>query len=66
MDGSLKDYQQLSVEQAQAELIKISDYIKSTNGHFEILIHNDTLSNKGRWKGWAGILENTIKKFYSK
>ncbi len=66
MDGSLKDYQQLSVEQAQAELIKISDYIKSINGHFEILIHNDTLSNKGRWKGWAGILENTIKKFYSK
>ncbi|PKP02647.1 MAG: hypothetical protein CVU11_11065 [Bacteroidetes bacterium HGW-Bacteroidetes-6] len=63
MDGSLKDYKQLKLSEASDELQQMAAYIQSTNGIFEILIHNETLSEKGRWKGWTTMLEQLIKSF---
>jgi hypothetical protein len=63
MDGSLKDYVHLSLASSEAELAKMGDYIRSIDGRFEMLIHNETLSENRRWKGWTLMLENTIRKF---
>lgn len=65
MDGSLKDYQKMTPEQTRNELLRLADYIRSLNGHFEMLLHNDTLSESGRWKGWTDIIRKTIRQFQS-
>ncbi|HPS84803.1 MAG TPA: polysaccharide deacetylase family protein [Bacteroidales bacterium] len=65
MDGSLKDYQQMTLEETRIELFSLADYILSINGHFEMLLHNDTLSESGRWKGWTQIITETIRQFQS-
>lgn len=63
MDGSLKDYSNLSLAHSEAELNKMAAYIQSIGGRFEMLIHNETLSESRRWKGWTRMLEKTIHKF---
>lgn len=63
MDGSLKDYQQMTLQQTEAELFKLADYIKSINGHFEMLLHNETLSESKRWTGWTDVIRHTIFRF---
>lgn len=65
MDGSLKDYQKMTLEQTSRELLRLADYIRSLNGHFEMLLHNDTLSECGNWKGWTEIIRKTIRQFQS-
>lgn len=63
MDGSLKDYMHMDLKQSSEELIKLAGYIRSLNGHFEMLLHNDTLSGRGRWKGWTDLIRKTIRHF---
>lgn len=65
MDGSLKDYQQMTLQETRSELLRLADYIRSVNGHFEMLLHNDTLSESGRWKGWTQVIRETILQFQS-
>lgn len=65
MDGSLKDYQQMTQEESHREMLHLAEYIQSINGHFEMLLHNETLSESGRWKGWTQIIKETIRQFQS-
>ncbi|MDX9931550.1 MAG: polysaccharide deacetylase family protein [Bacteroidales bacterium] len=65
MDGSLKDYQQMTQEESHREMLHLAKYIRFINGHFEMLLHNETLSESGRWKGWTQIIRETIHQFQS-
>lgn len=61
MDVTLKDYLQLSPEEAIKELHKIIEEIKSVEGLFITIWHNNTLSDTDDWKGWRVVYEEMVK-----
>lgn len=60
MEGTLRDYKQLSVEEALIEFKNIIDEIKAVNGTFISIWHNESVSNKNRWVGWRALFEKMI------
>lgn len=61
MEGTLRDYNQLDVETAIAKYHGIIDEVKSVGGTYISIWHNESLSDKKRWKGWRAIYENMIE-----
>jgi len=61
MEGTLKDYMNLSIEKSLEIIKEHVDQVKAVNGTFISLWHNESLSNLGRWKGWYMIYEEMIK-----
>ena len=57
MDVSLNDYLKLSPDQADPEIAKIMLEIKKSGGTFISLWHNESLSDRGIWKGWRMVFE---------
>jgi hypothetical protein len=35
--------------------------VKSVNGEFISIWHNESLSDKGRWQGWRKVYEEMVK-----
>lgn len=60
MDGSYKDYHELKPEAVLEKLKKDISYLKQINGRFCILIHNETLSETKRWRGWSAMLNQLM------
>ena len=62
MDGTLKDYLNLSVSDSYNTITKVVDDVRKVNGTFIYLTHNETLGGQKRWAGWPEmyrkILEN--------
>jgi len=61
MDGTLREYLKLNPEEAEALILKLIQEVKAVDGEFVSLWHNDTVSDKGGWKGWRKVFESTIK-----
>ena len=61
MDGSYKDYNALDNKEILQLITEKISYLKSINGKFYLLIHNETLSENKRWKAWRILIENTIE-----
>ena len=61
MDGTLRDYLDLDVEQSFEKLKSIINEVRKVNGTFCYLTHNETLGGKGRWKGWPEMYEQMIE-----
>ena len=61
MDGTLRDYNNISANEALSFIKPIIDEVKAVNGVFISLWHNETLSNKKRWIGWNEVYEEMIK-----
>ncbi len=61
MDGTLRDYQNLSAKRAFEIIIKLANEVKQVNGTFITLFHNETLSNKGRWRRWKKVYIDVFK-----
>jgi len=61
MEGTLKDYQKMSVEEAKKTFEYIIDEIKAVNGTYISLWHNESLSNQDRWVGWRNLYEEMIE-----
>lgn len=60
MDGTLNEYMHLSPEKA-IELVKdLKSEVKKVNGVFSFLWHNDTINEKGLWKGWSEVLKESL------
>lgn len=62
MDGTLRDYQDLSNKQSYEVIITLANEVKKVNGLFITLFHNETLSNQGRWKRWRKLYIDILKK----
>ncbi len=62
MDGTLKDYLNKEPAEAQAIIENTIDEVKSVNGDFISLFHNQTLNNRGEWKDWLRVYEKMLKK----
>ena len=52
MDVTLTQYQELGPEEGLAYAGKLVHYTQMVGGTFTLLLHNDTLSDSGMWKGW--------------
>ena len=61
MDGTLKDYMNVTKEEASDYIKKLIIEVKAVNGTFISLWHNESLSDVKRWEGWRKVYEDMIK-----
>ncbi len=61
MEGTLKDYLEVSPKKAIEIIELLIKEVKAVNGTFISLWHNESLSDKKRWKGWRHVYEEMIK-----
>jgi len=61
MDVTLKDYLRLNGEQALEKTAAVVAAVKSVNGELVSLWHNESLGDKGRWKGWRQVYEEMVR-----
>lgn len=60
MDISLMQYLRLSPRDAIIKCSEIIEKIKSVDGYFISLWHNESLSDKGVWQGWRRVFEAMV------
>lgn len=60
MDGTLKDYLGLNPDEAIDTIKSTIRELKSVNGTFIGLWHNESLSDSKRWKGWRRVFEEIV------
>ncbi|NVN94778.1 MAG: hypothetical protein HXX18_05790 [Bacteroidetes bacterium] len=61
MEGTLRDYLNIHSDKALNYIKPLIDEVKTVNGTFICLWHNESLSNQRRWVGWKEVYEETIK-----
>jgi hypothetical protein len=61
MDVTLKEYLRLNPQQAKETIRKVIQKIKSVNGTFVSIWHNESLSDIGRWKDWRAVYETLLR-----
>ena len=65
MDVTLKDYLKLDFEASLIKIKEIIDVVKSVNGEFVSLWHNESFSDTGRWKGWLPLYTEMLKYIFT-
>ena len=61
MEGTLRDYNQLSAKESIDRYQQIIDEVKQVGGTYISIWHNESLSDKKRWKGWREVYEKMIE-----
>jgi hypothetical protein len=61
MDGTLKDYMDLTPADAIAQIGSLIREVKQVNGTFISLWHNESLSDQKRWTGWRRVYEEMLE-----
>ncbi len=61
MDGTLRDYLQLTPGKALEVIRKLLDETVQVGGMFVSLWHNDSLSGRGDWQGWDKVYEEMYR-----
>lgn len=61
MDTALKTYLKLSPQEAISQIKNLIDEVRSVDGYFISLWHNESLSNRYDWKGWKEVYEWMIE-----
>ena len=59
MDVTLKDYMKLSPKEALEEIENLMQEVKSVNGTYVSIWHNETITDSGAWKGYREVFEKT-------
>ena len=60
MDGTLNEYMELPVDDAQYLVKELMDRVKFVNGTFISLWHNETVSDNRHWHDWKQVYEYTL------
>jgi hypothetical protein len=60
MDVTLKNYEELSIEEAKKKLSYYAEVIHRYNGEFITLWHNETVTNHESWQGWREVFEHGL------
>ena len=61
MDSTLMDYRGLTPEEGYEETIRLIEEVKKVNGVAVLLWHNNSLCDKGRWKGWKETYRRVLE-----
>lgn len=61
MDSTLKSYMQVDPPEAMQIVTQLKAEVRRTGGDFVSLWHNETVAEKGDWKGWRAVWEEAIK-----
>lgn len=61
MDGTLKDYLQVIPSEAMNIVSPLIQEVKSLNGEFISVWHNESFAENERWKGWRAVYEQLIQ-----
>ncbi|MCX6266167.1 MAG: polysaccharide deacetylase family protein [Bacteroidetes bacterium] len=61
MDVTLKDYLRLSKVESLERIENMIQTIRSVNGEFVSLWHNESLGDTGRWEGWREVYQEMVK-----
>jgi hypothetical protein len=61
MEATLKYYMKLSPEEAKRHISDMVAKVRSVNGTFISLWHNETLSDEDIWEGWRGVFTHLVK-----
>lgn len=60
MDRTMKDYMNLTPDEALEKILSLANTVRSTGGMFSTIWHNDAFSNFGEWKGWKDVYLHMI------
>jgi hypothetical protein len=60
MDGTLNEYINVTPDEAITLTQKLVEQVKQCKGEFVSIWHNDTLNDKGKWKGWKRVFETIV------
>lgn len=61
MDGTLRDYLNLSIGDSYNVITQVIDEVKKVNGTFTFLTHNETLGGQKRWLGWPELYRKILE-----
>jgi hypothetical protein len=61
MDRTLQQYLKLSPENAQGVIAEWIGKVNAVQGKFVIILHNETFSESGEWKGWLPVIKSTVE-----
>ncbi len=61
MDTTFKHYLNTTPSEAYIKICQIIDVIKSVNGQFIPLWHNESMSNYAEWEGWQDVYERMLE-----
>lgn len=61
MDGTLKDYLNLPNKKSFEVIADLANEVKKVDGTFITIFHNDTLSNRYRWRRWRKMYIDIFK-----
>ncbi|MFH1161048.1 MAG: polysaccharide deacetylase family protein [bacterium] len=61
MDVTFRDYLRLEPGESLSRIQEIIRQIRSVNGEFVSLWHNEGLSETGRWKGWRAVYKEMME-----
>jgi len=57
MDGTLRNYLKLSPDEAFKETERLMNEVKNVGGTFVSIWHNETVNDRGDWKGYREVFE---------
>jgi hypothetical protein len=61
MEGTFKYYMNVPPEDAIKNMKSLIDAVKSVDGIFISLWHNDSLNDRGIWQGWRKVYEEMVQ-----
>lgn len=61
MDGTLRDYLNLSVSNSYNKILEVVNEVRKVNGTFIYLTHNETLGGEKRWGGWPEMYRKVLE-----
>jgi hypothetical protein len=62
MEATLKYYLKMNPEEAIKEITELMETVKSVNGTFVSVWHNESLSDQGIWEGWKDVYVKMLSK----
>lgn len=65
MDGTLRDYKDVGIEEAKAIIQSLIYEVKAVQGTFVSVWHNESFCDQDRWKGWREVYTYLLSKIHS-
>ncbi|HHG86185.1 MAG TPA: hypothetical protein ENJ82_15655 [Bacteroidetes bacterium] len=60
MDRTLQQYLKMSPQAALPAIKSWVDQVKKWKGKFVLILHNETFSETGEWRGWRSVIAETV------